>query len=295
MLQFPPLDRWFDVRCGVYNNGAYTRHDLYLRGGLTSTEFEDLINELALVVVRLRFTPAHYRAWLAYWQNGDPIPGDLVQKFSGYLWRGFVSSAATRESGVIQFDDTAIQGYLGELLLYLIQVQLNDRRIGAAPHKPKPYSKDSGLDCLELCGSRDDYPSLHYIVWECKATTDDNPGSYPRKIYDGHLDETPKAFMEMVDRLADTYRDDEVLARFVDEMIDDFYTSPPSYRKRYGGCITLSASQPPGPNAFSEFKRKFSGILADDCECRQVRFCCVGSVSQLVEGLKSKLWSKLLP
>ena len=295
MDRFPPLERWFDIRINVPNSHRHTRYDLCIKSNLTAQDLDELSDELALVIARLRLSTNWYKQWCKYWKNTITIPSEWKKKFRDQFWRSFVSSAATKKMGGIQFDEFALQGYIGELMLYLVQFQLYDQRIDAAPRKPKTYSKNSGIDCLELCGNRSDYMSLHYIAWECKGTTDNTPGNYPSKIYSGHLAETPKSFKEMSDLLSDIYHDDDVLGSFIDEMIDDFYSSPPSPRKRFGGCVTYSARRLAPPGAFSKFASKFRGILAEDERCRQVRFCSIGDLTEVVQQVRDKIWTKLLP
>jgi hypothetical protein len=206
---------------------------------LSNGDFNEMSDEFALLVARLRLRQNGYEQWLRYWGNSTPIPPKWKRRFRDRFWRSFVSDEATEKaSGEIQFDEIALQGYLGELMLYLVQTQYYECRIRAVPKKPKEYSKDSGIDCLELCGIVNAPESLHYIAWESKGLTSDTLGSYPTKIYSQHLHQTPKSFAEMVEQLADIYEheDDDAMASFVDEMIDDFYSRPPSRRKCFGGA-----------------------------------------------------------
>jgi hypothetical protein len=295
MDQFPSLDRWFDIHVNVPNLHGYTRYDLSVKNDLVAQEWDEFLDELALVIARLRLRRNWYKQWLEYWKNSIPIPPEWKVKFREQFWRGFVSSKATKEMGSIQFDETALQGYVGELILYLVQSQFYDQRIDAVPRKPKQHSKDSGIDCLELCGDQDDYDSLHYIAWECKGTTDDTPDNFPGKIYRGHLEETCKSFGEMIGLLFDLHSSDDVLKKFIDEMIDDFYSPTPSLRKRFGGCVTYSASCIMHSGAFSRFASRFKGKLAEDAMCRQIRLCAVGDFAKIIKHVRDRIWIKLLP
>ena len=293
MDKFSPLDRWFDITC-VTTNLNIVRYDLVLKNGISPSEYQCLIDELCLVIARLRLGK-DYPLWLVYWKNSDPIPSELKLRFQDVFWKGFVSTRASRKAALV-FDKTALQGYIGELILYIIQSQLNKTRISSCPEKPKPYSKTEGIDSLEIAGSLDDPPSLHYIVWECKATTD---AAYlsnnESKIYSQHLYETQKSFAETVDDLDHRFKSHPVLGPFIDGMVDDFYQNPPTIKKRFGGCVVLSPNTTTHPNAFSGFRDKFLDKLADFPECRQARLCYVSDLDDIVEKVRSGIWTKLLP
>jgi len=293
MDEFPPLERWFEVRRGVSDSYRYTRYDLRL---LSNDGQDELSDELALLIARLRLRRNGYEEWLRYWGNPFPIPSEWKRRFKDRFWRGFVSDEATKRAGdAIQFDEVALRGYLGELMLYIVQTQYYELRIRAVPKTPKEYSKDSGIDCLELCGVAGDPDSLHYIVWESKSLTSDMLGNYPGKIYNQHLHQTPKSFAEMADQLADIYTNDDVMGCFVDEMIDDFYSHPPSRKKCFGGCVSYSGQRFARPDAFSTFVDRFKDSLAEDSRCRQVRLCAIGDLSGIAHQVQRKIWNKLLP
>lgn len=273
MDMFPSLERWFDLRLNVPNSYKYTRYDLCIKRDLSNDDLDELSDELALLIARLRLRPNEYEQWLRYWGNSTPIPLKWKRRFRDHFWRSFVSDEATEKAGgKIQFDEIALQGYLGELMLYLVQTQCYDHRIRAVPKKPKGYSKNSGIDSLELCGIVDDPESLHYIAWESKGLTSDTLGSYPSKIYN-NLHQTRKSFAEMVDQLEDIYDEDDLMGNFVKEMIEDFYRRPPSRRKCFGGCVSYSGQRFARSDAFSTFRIRFKDDLAEDSRCRQVRLC----------------------
>lgn len=295
MNLFPSLDKWFEVQVGISEEKhKYTRYDLCIKKDLTLQDIEIFINELALVIARLRLGTSEYKKWNEYWNNQIPIPQPWKQRFREAFWYSFVSEI-NDENKTVNFDEFGLQGYIGELILYLIQIQRYDQRIDASPRKPKAHSKDSGIDCLEICGNKNDYGSLHYIVWESKATTSNDPGSYPSKIYNQHLNDAGKSFRNMVDFFEDVYAEDENLNKFVGEIINDFYATVPTLKKRFGGCVTLSTAQPVSPDAFSAFFSKFQGRVANDNQCRQVRFCSIGEISKITEGVRKRIWNKLLP
>jgi hypothetical protein len=294
MHGFPPLDCWFDIT-RVTINPNLDRFDLVLKSDISQTDYENLIDQLCLVIARLRLGK-DYPQWLAYWNNIIPIPPDLKRRYQNVFWKGFVSTTATKRGGVPVFDSTALQGYIGELFLYIIQTQLNRLRISSCPEKPKPYSKSEGIDSLEITGDVDDPASLHYTVWECKATTDATYlSNYESKIYSQHLYETPKSFADMVDSLDHRLKDHPILGPFIDGMIDDFYQNPPTLKKRFGGCVLLSPNSIIHLNAFSGFRDKFIGILADAPECRQARLCYVSDLDDVVEKVRIGIWKKLHP
>jgi len=303
MDKLPSLERWFEVRAHVSDQHKYTRYDLCIRQDLPDTELNELWDEIVLLIARLRLTPREYTEWLKYWGNSTPIPPEWKRRFRDRFYRGFVSDMATKEAGgEIQFDDTALQGYIGELMLYVVQFQCHEDRIRSVPKKPKQYPKDSGIDCLELCGSMEDGDSLHYIAWECKGSVSDTIGTYPGKIYNQHLHETPKTFAEMVDLLADIYENhgenedsgDEPIRIFIGEMIDDFYMPTPSQRKCFGACVSYSGKRFARSDAFSTFQFRFKGNLSEDPRCRQVSLCAVGDFSSIVSQVRKKIWNKLL-
>lgn len=220
--KFPALDNWFSIRVDVDNPYNYTRYDLCLKPGV---DLDDIANQIASLIARLRLSKSELEVWEKSWTNCSPIPDDWKCRIQHRFWRGFVSNKATEDAGgKIKPDEMALQGHIGELILYIIQYQMQNNRIDAVPRRPKDYSKDSGIDCLELCGERENPRSLHYIVWESKGITGDTLGGYTRKIYNQHKFETPKVFAEAVDQLSDLHGADPVLSEFIGEMIDDFYT-----------------------------------------------------------------------
>lgn len=293
MNNFPPLGTWFSIRKNVENQHGYTRYDLCLLPGV---DIDGLAQYLACLIARLRLSPNELTEWNKYWKTTLPIPDDWITRFKSRFWRGFVSSTATQEAGGnIQPDETALQGYIGELLLYLIAHQLHENHLDAVPRKPKNYSKDSGIDCLEICGNRDMPLSLYYIAWESKGLTGNTIGNYPRKIYNQFLFETPKTFGEAVDQLADLHQDDPILAEFIAQMIDDFFIKPPTPKKCFGGCVSYSGSEFPGLHIFGQFADEFRGELFDDPRCRQIRLCALGDMKKICDAVWSSIWIKLLP
>ncbi|MFC2053157.1 hypothetical protein ACFLV7_02500 [Chloroflexota bacterium] len=293
MNNFPPLDTWFTIRVNVETPYPYTRYDLCL---IPEGDLEDFAWHLSLLIARLRLNTNEYVVWEKYWHEGVPIPDEWIPRFQNRFWRGFISNKATEEAGgKITADETALQGHIGELLLYIIQHQLHQQRIDAVPRKPKDYSKDSGIDCLEICGDVDTPTSLHYIVWESKGITGNTIGNYSRKIYNQHQFETPKAFGEAVDQLADLHEDDPVLVVFISDMIDDFYLKPPSNKKCFGGSVSYSSSTFPGPRVFRQFHDEFRDELAEYPQCRQIRLCALGNMKSICDTIWSLIWNKLLP
>lgn len=295
MDKFPQLNRWFEIVKNKPTNHGYVRHDLRLKPGLPKEEYELLVEELCLLIARLRLTPKEYQEWICYLKSGVLSSGKLKTIFKNNFWRSFVSSEATIDEQNPQFDTTALQGHLGELFLYLIEFQLSLDQIGTSPSKPKRYSKDSGIDCLAIGGNRQNCDSLYYVIWECKATTQKEPESFPSKIYSHHLHETPKSLNEFVDYFSDLYKDDSILSDFVAEIADDFYADEPTTKKRFGGCVVLSNSDFPSDNAFAGFRNKFNTLLATADFCRQVRFCSVEDLDDIVKRVRDGIWNKLLP
>ncbi len=295
MDKFPQLNRWFEIVKNKPTNHGYVRHDLRLKPGLSKEDYDLLIEELCLLIARLRLTPKEYQEWICYLKSGVLSSEKYKVRFRDNFWRSFVSSEATSNEQAPQFDITALQGYLGEVFLYLIELQLCSDQIGTSPSKPKRYSKDSGIDCLAIGGNRQNHDSLYYIVWECKATTQKEPESFPSKIYSHHLHETPKSLNEFVDFFSDLYKDDPVLSVFVAEIADDFYANEPTVKKRFGGCVVLSNENFAGDNAFAGFRNKFNTLLAPADLCRQVRLCSVNDLDDIVKRVRDGIWNKLLP
>jgi hypothetical protein len=293
MNDFPPLSTWFSINVNVTNIHRYTRYDL---GLLPGADLNSFAQHLACLIARLRLNSNELVEWNKYWNTDLPIPNDWKARFKAKFWRGFVSSTATEEAGgKIQPDDTALQGHIGELLLYIIAHQLHKNQIDVVPRKPKNYSKDSGIDCLEITGEGNLPESMHYVVWESKGLTSDSIGDYPRKIYNQLLYETPKTFSEAVDQLADLHQGEQVLAEFIDQMIDDFFHKPPTSRKCFGCSVSFSASNLPGPHVFNKFTREFRNELFDDPQCRQIRFCALGDLKKICDEVWRSIWNKLLP
>jgi hypothetical protein len=288
MNEFPPLERWFDIKSQSSDRHKYVRYDLCLKSNLTVEELDSFTDELSLVIARLRLGSQEYSEWRNYWDNAELVPHSKRMQFQDAFSTGFVN----KEGGD---NKTGLQGYIGELILYLIQEQQYPQKIDASPRRPKNLPSVGGIDCLEICGDPSNESTLHYIVWECKATTSDDPGGYPSKIYSQHLNDTAKSFREMISFFEDVHTDDPILSKFVSEMIADFYANPPTTKKRFGGCVTLNANTMVSPNAYAKFYRKFEGKLADDNRCRQVRFCSIGDIEFIAEEVRKKIWSKLRP
>jgi hypothetical protein len=294
MEEFPRLSKWLVVYLNRPNDYSYVRHDFCIKGDLSEAEIYDLCTELAKLIARFRLSKKEYREWLKYLDNDEPIPEQWKERFRQAFWRGFVSGVGSQHTGQIEFDDDALRGYLGEALLYIIEHQVMKDRIDTVPRQPKPYPKDSGIDSLELCGTRDDPDSLYYIAWEAKGTVSAILEGLPTKICNQHYYETPRTFRDMVSLLEDLHESDPVLAPFVEDMIDDFYRQPPSERKSFGGCITFSGTRFARSDAFSGFAPRFRGILASPSRCRQVRLCAVGDLNCILRKVREKLWNKLL-
>lgn len=55
MDKFPPLDCWFDIT-SVTINPDIVRYDLVLKSGISPAEYQALIDELCMVIARLRLT-----------------------------------------------------------------------------------------------------------------------------------------------------------------------------------------------------------------------------------------------
>lgn len=293
MDRFPPLKTWFTIRVNVETPFPYTRYDLCFR---PESSLDELACQLSLLIARLRLNQIENTVWEECWFKGTPIPEEWLLRFRNRFWRGFISTEATNQAGGrITADKTALQGHIGELFLYIIQHQLHEDRIEAVPRKPKEYSKDSGIDCLEICRENITNGALYYIVWESKGITGGRLRGYPRKIYNQHQFETPKTFGEAVDQLADLHEDDPVLGVFISDMIDDFYLWPPSIKKCFGGSISYSSSTFPGPRVFGQFYDEFRNDLADAPHCRQVRLCAVGNLKSICEIVWSLIWNKLRP
>ncbi len=295
MDKFPRLDRWFEIRLDVPNPHGYMRHDLCIRGNLTAEDWEALCCELALLVARLRLNSTEFQTWVQCCSNSKPIPENWKRRFRYRFWRSFVSDKATAQAqGNCQPDYDALQGYLGEIILYVIQSQYYPERIAAVPNRPKEYSKKAGIDCLEICGNISDPPTLHYIVWESKGVTSQTLEGSPEKIYREHLNSTPKSFGEVVAQLADLHADEPILSDFIDSMIDDFFQRRPTSKKCFGACVSYSSGAFPPPAAFAHFRDRFNNQLAGNPRCRQVRTCAAGDFKMIVCRVWELIWTRLL-
>jgi hypothetical protein len=300
MDNFPPLEKWFEIRERNSERFRYIRFDLCLRNDLGDDDKAALVDEIVLLIARLRLTPSEYQKWLDYRNTGEEIPEDWKLRFKHRFWKSFVSQSATnRHDGEIKYDDTALQGHLGELILYLVQHQIyGDNLIEVEPPQPKNYSKSDGIDCLEIIGSSDNKASTvepsYYIVWEAKGLESSSMGNYPTKIYNQHMEATPKSFAEIVDALSHRH-EDSMLADFISNMVDSFYLRPPSPEKSFGACVTYSSGRFARSDAFSTFHKHFRNHLAEDMKCRQVRICAVGNLQEIAGMVRDTIWKKLLP
>jgi hypothetical protein len=299
MENFPPLESWFKVRQIASAEHRYERFDFCLQDGLKDGEEESLTDEIALLIARLRLRPREYQVWLGCWMDSRPIPREWKARFRHRFWKSFVSQSATDDAdGEIVFDEGALQGYLGELMLYIVQDQLfGDKILDVEPPKPKFYSKSDGIDCLEIigCAPHDgsELEPSYFIVWEAKGLTTTDMGNQPSKIYSQHLSATPKSFGEIVDALAHRHESD-AMGTFIDRMIDSFYARPPSPDKSFGACVTYSNRRFARSDAFSGFVHRFRGHLAGEPKCRQVRICSVGNLKRIADEVREKIWRKLL-
>lgn len=298
MNKFPPLHQWFDTVTDKPNTLGYVRHDFKIKSGLSPKDLDNLTNELCLLIARLRLNrinPLLYDQWCDI-QNGSKVITDEQKLIFRDVFRdSFISNKTEKDFSQITWDLIALQGYIGEIFLYIIQTQLYKERILASPVIPKQFSKDSGIDCLEIGGDINDADSLHYIIWECKATTNPSPGNYPAKILSQHLYETQKGLNKALNQLAESCKNDPILSNFISELYEDYYKAPPTTKKRLGGCVTLSRSSFAPENSFCDFKTAFDQKLAEDNICRQVRLCSVGDLNNLVQKVRDVIWNKLLP
>lgn len=295
MEQFPPLNQWFEIITNKPTRHGYTRYDLKFKPNLSQTEIESFIDELCLLIARLRLSKNQYAEWCKFSKNTNQMPDNLKTIFKDRFWKSFISNKTKDKANPIR-DPMALQGHIGEIFLYLIQTQLDNTRIQASPSKPKEYSKDSGIDCVEIGGNPADPNSLYYVIWECKAITENTPGSYPSKIYSQHLYDTPKNINESLSFFSTLYNNDPILSNFIDDIYGDFYKENPTKKKRLGGCITFSNCEFASDDIFEDFKKKFSDKLADDDVCRQVRLCAIKNLREnIIDKVWEGIWNKLLP
>lgn len=303
MRQFPNLGQWFNIS-GYYEHNRCKTISLLLKDGLDEIALQDFAREFAKLVCRIRCNNKLVFGdeevdLCAKFQNS--IDGNVVitneEKIflaESIFFYGMVSQAKFDETNdyVSSIDYDLFNGYFGEVLFYIIREQcLEDEKIMIEPNVPKPYSKQPGLDYVEIRKSlqNDEY---YFIIGEVK-TTENTIGDYPNDIITS-LTKRPihllmyeiNAFKERVKNI-----DNEELKHFIDRIPMHFLRKSP--QKRFAGVINYGSNNRHRQSVFSDFYTACSGHLDLNNDCRRIKLIGIKDIENLKKRVLDCIWRNL--
>jgi hypothetical protein len=298
MNEFPDLYRWFDVKKYCDFNDC-RKIEINTKNNLSENDINSFCGEFAKYLCRIRCPQSVYLNTIINAIDSDfDIDADEKIFWRDIFFRGFISQTKFDECGNYQksFDDDAILGYIGEALYYVVRTQiLEDEKVCIEPSKPKFYSKDSGIDFLEI---RKETAGYYMIIGEVKAT---------KNTISSRADEIIKSFKLRADKnfseLCIAIQDrnipsaDQELSEFISNMCDLFYHigQQPSPKKRYAGVINYNFNgQKIRDSAFSDFKEQLTGKVANENCCRRLALVGIYNIENIIFKVRDAIWNKLV-
>lgn len=297
MNKFPDLKRWFDVAEYCDFNDC-RKIEINMKNNLAETDIDFFCNEFAKYLCRTRCPQsAHLDTMIQAIDSGCDIDSEEKLFWRNIFFRGFISQTKFNECGNYQksFDDDAILGYIGEALYYVVREQvLEDEKICIEPLKPKFYSKDTGIDFLEIRKEATDY---YMIIGEIKATKN-TISSRANEIIESFKLRADKNFSELCVALQDRSAsiDNQELSEFISNMCDLFYHigKKPSSKKRYGGVVNYNFhGQKIRDSAFGDFKEQLAGKVADENCCRRLALVGIYNIEIVMNKVRDAIWNKI--
>ena len=303
MKQFPDLNKWFDIS-GYYEHNRCKTITLLLKNDLNKTALQEFAKEFTKLTCRIRCNNE-----LLY--GDDEV--DLCKKFqdsvdgkvtltneeklflaNSVFFYGIVSQTKFDETSdyVASIDYELFNGYFGEVLFYVLREQcLEDEKIMIEPTVPKPYSKQPGLDYVEIRKSLQD-DEYYFIIGEIK-TTGNTIGDYPNDIITS-LTKRPmhllayevNAFKERVKNTSN-----EGLKHFIDRIPMCFLNKSP--QKRFAGVINYGSNNRHRQSVFRDFYSGCNDHLDPNNDCRRVKLIGIKDIEKLKKRVLGCIWKNL--
>ncbi|MEZ4358450.1 MAG: hypothetical protein R2876_07580 [Eubacteriales bacterium] len=298
MNKFPDLTRWFNVTTYCDFNDC-RKIEINMKSGLTYQDINSFCNEFAKYLCRIRCPQsAHLNIMIKSIDSGCDIETEEKAFWRNIFFRGFISQEKFNGYGdyTKSFDDDAILGYIGEALYYVVRAQiLEDEKVCIEPSRPKFYSKDTGIDFLEI---RKETSGYYMIIGEIKATKN-TISSRAKEIIESFKLRADKNFSELCVALQDRHIpvDNLELSEFISNMCDLFYHigQKPSLQKRYGGIINYNfRGQKIRDSAFHDFKEQLTGKVADENCCRRLALVGIYNIENIIDQVRDTIWNKIV-
>jgi len=296
--QFTGLDQWFDITTYCDFNDC-RKIEINMKNDLAENDINSFCSEFAKYLCRIRCPQSISLNTMINAIDSDFDIGAEEKIFwRDIFFRGFISQTKFDECGDYResFDDDAILGYIGETLYYVVRAQiLEDEKIYIEPSKPKFYSKDTGIDFLEI---RKETAGYYMIIGEIKTT---------KNTISSRADEIIKSFklradtnfselcIDLQDRNIST--DNQELFEFISNMCDLFYHigQKPSPKKRYAGVVNYNFhGQRIRDSVFRDFKEQLAGKVADENCCRRFALVGIYNIENIIDKVRDAIWNRIL-
>lgn len=303
MRCFPNLDRWFNIS-GYYDHHNCKTISLLLKDNLSDSEIQSFAKEFAKLICRIRC-------------NGSFLFGnpevDLCSKFQAVIdgvntltdeekrcladtvfFYGMVSQVQYDESNnyIASIDHELFNGYFGEMMFYIVREQyLDDDKIMIEPTVPKSYSKQTGLDYIEIRKSHQN-GEYYFIVGEVK-TSKNTIGNYPNDIITSLKKRSIHLFNSEVNAFKERARasGDEDLKYFVDRIPIYFLNN--SSKKKFAGVINYGSSNRHRNSVFKNFYTDCIGHVDAALDCRRIKLIGIKGIEDIKERVLNCIWTNL--
>lgn len=304
MIHFPNLDRWFNIS-GYYDHHNCKTISLLLKDDLTDLAIQSFAKEFAKLICRIRCN--------GLFLFGDPEV-DLCSEFQNAIdgintltneekkcladtifFYGMISQVRYDETNnyTESIDRELFNGYFGEIMFYIVREQcLDDDKVMIEPTVPKPYSKQSGLDYIEIRKTKQN-GEYYFIVGEVK-TSKNTIGNYPNDIICSLKKRSIHLFNSEVNAFKERARvsGDEDLRYFVDRIPIYFLNNSP--KKKFAGVINYGSNIKHRESVFQKFYTDCSGYVNEALDCRRIKLIGIKGIEDIKESVLDCIWTNLL-
>lgn len=304
MKQFPNLRKWFDVS-GYYEHRKCKAFTLLLKDNLTDKDRQGFVNEFAKLLCRLRcnyelpFEDDEVDLCVKF-QNAIDGTDTLKKEEKQFLvesifFEGIISQKQFNKTGDYKksIDEELFNGHFGEVLFYIIREQfLEDEKVMIEPNLPKPYSKEHGLDYVEIRKNHqnDEY---YFIIGEVK-TTNNTIGNYPDEIIASLTIRPQHLFVTQVNAFKERarYAEDDKLKLFINRMPIYFLKKSP--QKKFAGVIHYGSNNKHQQSVFKNFYSDCNEHLDSQTDCRRIKLIGIKDIQNLKKRVLDCIWKTLL-
>ncbi|CRZ35886.1 hypothetical protein [Herbinix hemicellulosilytica] len=303
MKQFPDLHNWFNIS-EYYEHNKCRTITLLWKKDLKEDDVQRFIVEFAKLICRLRCNgeliledngeDLCYKFQQAI-DNKIELEKEEKERLAKYIFfDGMISQSKYNKTKnyIESLDREAFNGYFGEVLFYIVREQcLEDEKVIIEPSCPKTYSKQPGLDYVEIRKCDSDY---YFIIGEVK-TTDDTIDDYPDKILDSLIERPVHLIHQTINAFKERtkYSAPEDLKKFINRMPIYFMNKNPTKHKRFAGVINYGRNSPPRKTVFQNFRAKCVTHLYDSSECRRIKLIGIKGMKDIKERVLEVIWTKL--